>query len=262
MTNQIDASAIAEVERLVQASQQPREVAPASLGGLKLTLVRSSEYVDAAGLVAKEPIAAPLVLSQLSSFADFFVSDPKNLEHLIVVDGPTRVRMVGPLQGHHRQRESLAVAELKRDAFAFGQFMPLEEFVIRVQTGFVDTGHRAAVLALVGNVKEEAVRTSTDDGVTQTVATRVGITRAEQTDVPPIVNLAPYRTFAEVDQPVSPFLLRMQGGSQGEKPRAALFEADGGAWRVIAVERIASRLHTYLAEALPLADRPRVTILS
>ena len=45
--------------------------------------------------------------------------------------------------------------------------------------------------------------------------------------------LAPMRTFCEITQPVSPFVLRVQEG-----PAVALFEADAGEWRNAAVRGI------------------------
>ncbi|OSB00487.1 hypothetical protein B2H85_13365, partial [Clostridium botulinum] len=55
------------------------------------------------------------------------------------------------------------------------------------------------------------------------------------------VTLAPYRTFPEIEQPLSRFIFRMQQG-----PSAAIYEADGGAWRNQAMQRIKA----YLEEEL------------
>ena len=63
--------------------------------------------------------------------------------------------------------------------------------------------------------------------------------------VPNPVLLKPYRTFIEVQQPESAFIFRMQDG-----PRAALFEADGGAWRIEAMENIRAYLAKELKEEL------------
>jgi len=67
--------------------------------------------------------------------------------------------------------------------------------------------------------------------------------------VPNPVVLAPFRTFPEVIQPESKFIFRMQSG-----PQAALFEADGGAWRNEAMGRI----KTYLEEQLNVIESIRV----
>ncbi|HUW08460.1 MAG TPA: hypothetical protein VM537_01965, partial [Anaerolineae bacterium] len=75
--------------------------------------------------------------------------------------------------------------------------------------------------------------------VSQTVSVRRGMSQTTQVVVPNPVTLKPYRTFREIDQPESPFLLRARNPKNEEGvPEFALFEADGGAWRLTAVERI------------------------
>ena len=60
-----------------------------------------------------------------------------------------------------------------------------------------------------------------DDGVGQTVTAKSGVTRTTKVDVKNPWMLAPFRTFPEVAQPESPFILRMDKDSQ-----CALFEGD------------------------------------
>ncbi len=61
-------------------------------------------------------------------------------------------------------------------------------------------------------------------------------------------------TFLEVEQPVSQFVFRMKDG-----PRAAIFEADGGAWRNQAIVNIREYLKEQLAEEV---ESQRITILA
>lgn len=49
--------------------------------------------------------------------------------------------------------------------------------------------------------------------------------------------LRPYRTFREVEQPASEFVFRLRS-LNGEVPWCALFEADGGKWKLDAVLKI------------------------
>lgn len=63
--------------------------------------------------------------------------------------------------------------------------------------------------------------------------------------VPSPVRLKPYRTFTEVDQPESNFVFRMKEDKY-EGVQCALFEADGGAWKLHAMESI----QEYLEEQL------------
>ena len=57
---------------------------------------------------------------------------------------------------------------------------------------------------------------------------RLPITRA-------CVTLKPFRTFREIEQPESEFILRYQNRNGIE---AALFEGDGGCWKLDAILRI------------------------
>ncbi len=107
---------------------------------------------------------------------------------------------------------------------------------------FVVNDDRERVLKLVGNIKEENVRQTGDDGVTQSVTARSGIARVEDVPVPNPVTLMPYRTFREVSQPTSDFILRLRSGRNGDMPTCALFEADGGAWKLRAIQSIAAYL--------------------
>ena len=89
------------------------------------------------------------------------------------------------------------------------------------------------ILKVVGNVKDESVRTHIDDGHTQQVTARVGVTKVEDVYIPNPVTLQPRRTFLEIEQPASQFVLRLREGIQ-----CALFEAGGGTWKLDAIERI------------------------
>ena len=88
-----------------------------------------------------------------------------------------------------------------------------------------------------------------DDGVTQKATIKTGLASKGAAIVPNPVTLKPYRTFLEVDQPASDFIFRMKeySGSIG----CALFEADGGAWKIEAMQNI----KTYLQKELEGLDQ-------
>ena len=112
-----------------------------------------------------------------------------------------------------------------------------------IQSSFVDKGDKTVLLQYTGLIKNEAVKTTGDDGVSQQVTVKTGVASVGQAIVPNPVELAPYRTFPEVEQPISKFIFRMQEG-----PRAALYEADGGAWRNKAILSIKEYLQEELKE--------------
>ena len=75
-----------------------------------------------------------------------------------------------------------------------------------------------------------------DDGVTQKATVKKGINGKEDAVVPNPVNLRPYRTFTEVEQPESEFVFRMK--QSDHDVCCALFEADGGAWKREAMKKV------------------------
>ena len=91
--------------------------------------------------------------------------------------------------------------------------------------------------------KEDAIKSISDDGVSQAATIKTGVASVNDVKVPNPVVLAPFRTFPEISQPESKFIFRMQSG-----PRAALFEADGGAWRNEAMMKIKACLEEQLKE--------------
>lgn len=127
--------------------------------------------------------------------------------------------------------------ELLGTSFQFGKFYDQESFVIGLQSLFLPSPARAEVLKVIGTIRENQVREFGDDGVTQSVSAKAGIALVSEIPVPNPVVLAPYRTFREIEQPESPFILRVKPGQNG-KPECALFEADGGFWKLIAIREI------------------------
>jgi hypothetical protein len=97
-----------------------------------------------------------------------------------------------------------------------------------------------ALLKLVGTIKSESVLTCDDDGTSQTVVASAGIARVETVRVPNPVSLCPYRTFAEVTQPASKYVVRMRAaGKEGEYPVIVLHEVEDRQWVLEAVALIA-----------------------
>ena len=110
------------------------------------------------------------------------------------------------------------------------------EFIINMQTHFVPTEVRVTLVQLISTVTTENGVSLADDGMTQRVTARSGISLVKQVSVPNPVVLAPYRTFTEVEQPKSPFVFRIR--QTGDEVQAALFAADADAWKREAIANI------------------------
>jgi len=196
------------------------------------------------------PVPATLNVNTLTGLIEYVNEGPDSelMEdgRMVHVIDPENVAVVSGLFGRFEQRKEYlhasAEAVLSDADFHFGQFYDAETFNIKLQSVFADVEDRERVLKVVGNIKEENVRQANDDGVTQNVTARSGIARVEEVPVPNPVLLVPYRTFREVSQPASNFVLRLRQGREGQMPTCALFEADGGQWKLTAIKAIADYL--------------------
>lgn len=116
-----------------------------------------------------------------------------------------------------------------------------ETALVALRSMFVSNEGTEYLLNLLSSVTEEDSAKSEDNGLSQTVTVKKGIALKERVDVKPRVALKPFRTFLEIEQPESEFLVRMLPEKQ-----VHIREADGGMWKLEAKRRIAA----YLAENL------------
>ena len=72
--------------------------------------------------------------------------------------------------------------------------------------------------------------------------TQKGVALQANEAIRPIVRLKPYRTFQEVEQPESPFLIRVS------ERGISFTEADGGMWKLTARETIKKFLEKRLQQ--------------
>jgi len=216
-----------------------------SLGGIEIKEVNGRTYAKGPDTMKAvlPPKAETLAINTLTGIADY---SPATITMLHVADHKTVHLIDTSFADSWLTRSTYLTAVHESPVFRFGQFTNVEDFIINIQALFVQDENTAAILRIVGNIKEEAVNQFNDDGVTQAVTAKSGISRVEQVPVPNPVTLRPYRTFMEIEQPASTFVFRMQGG-KGNPPTCALFEADGRMWRLEAIKNIKA----WLAEKIP-----------
>lgn len=99
------------------------------------------------------------------------------------------------------------------------------------------------LLDLLSRMSKDSGVTTRDNGVSQEVEARQGVSLKALVQVKPRVALRPFRTFLEVEQPVSEFLLRLD-----DDGNVGLFEADGGMWQQTAKASIAAYFEDKLAQ--------------
>ena len=175
----------------------------------------------------------------LSGLVDFIQTDVDGIfqnpaiRHTVRVIDPKHVEVLTPMHGFYKERDVVARCTALVPKISFGSYLDVDEFQIMVQSMFADSDNRAKVLLLSGSLRKEQTMQTADDGVSQKITINRGVSMADDVTVKNPVALKPLRTFYEVDQPDSPFILRFN-----EDAKAALFEGDGGAWQLRAVENI------------------------
>ena len=196
-----------------------------------------------------KPITTVKTLSALLSAFDGPELSKEPREFLqVIVDDEHRVSVKSSADKVWKKRDTFIQAVLDSREFPFGRHLDQEEFVISAQCMFADGADKKAVIDFVSSIASEEVMQSDDNGVAQSLVTKTAAHgRKESTRVGPIVTLKPFRTFPDVDQPESQFLLRFTQ-RKGALPLIALHEADGGKWRIQATKNIAEFLRANLED--------------
>lgn len=143
-----------------------------------------------------------------------------------------------------RRSRLIVCSPVEFTKFRFGQWMGQEEFVIAVASLFADGYDKNYVLGIASALTMDATSLSEDDGFSQKATTKAGMRMKAETTLKPRVELAPYRTFPEIEQPVSEFVFRAKCDGDS-RPMLMLIEADGGRWKVDAMAKICRALHAF-----------------
>lgn len=124
-----------------------------------------------------------------------------------------------------------------------------QEAIIELKSRFIPTEDSNYLLDLISRINNEQGVKSEDNGVSQTVTTKQGVTLMQTEAVKQRLTLAPFRTFREVPQPESEFILRLD-----DKGRVGLFEADGGIWKIEAKLNIQGYFENALKDEIANGD--------
>lgn len=128
-----------------------------------------------------------------------------------------------------------------------------ETALIELRSLFIPGSGTAYLLDLISRMTNENSVSTQDNGVTQTVEAKQGVSLKATVEVKPRISLQPFRTFLEVEQPESEFLLRID-----ENGQIGLFEADGGVWKLEAKRNIVKYFESTLGD---LIESGRVVIM-
>lgn len=195
-------------------------------------------------LIPESPLVTAMSINSLVGVVDYIKSKFDGRENLLIhIESPTELRLVDALD-HTNDRRVYLKSTALLPSITFNRFMDREKFQIMMQSNFVPTQDRALILNIISHlVIKDGVVELKDNSLTQEVTVKTGVALAENIEIPERVLLKPFRTFSEVEeQPASEFILRLN--KDGE---VAIFEADGGVWKLDAIDSIANYFKKELA---------------
>jgi hypothetical protein len=227
----MDGNAVKDIERIV------RDATIVDVEGVKFSAHKLTPVLDCSAI-------SNITLSTLTGLKDYIAGNLDGLEKeqmFIVVEGYDLVKLLlcADKKTKIRQNPITIVLDKNGKNFPFGNFLSIEDFIIRLSSTFSKTEDLAIIQQYVSKLTVNNSIQTEDDGISQKATTKKGVSGAlvESTKAPSTAKLKPNRTFNEVDQPISEFIFRLKTGSNSE-PLCALFEADGGAWKAASAQSI------------------------
>jgi hypothetical protein len=192
-----------------------------------------------------DPAYPGIEVASLESLIEF-VGTLDASKIMIVVQSPTEVVVVSKTPvGTFNRRDKFLTAKAIPSNYRYGNWFEQDEFIISLNTHFVETATRQELLRTVASIAVNAEGGVSDSGVSQTVSVKSGARLLTEKEVPPCWDLQPWCTFREIDQPVRKCLLRLD-----KSGTLALYDASGGAWEIEAREKIAGYLRGALNETV------------
>lgn len=202
----------------------------------------------------RDPYPDPLSINNLTGILDYINASPEkwDREFFIHVEDFNQVALYQSMTGAFNQRVTIISAASRPCTFQFGHKMAVEEFIIAIHGMFLPNPDREYLLKFVSNVRVDANAVFSDNGASQTVTAKQGVSSLVTTEtVKNPLLLQPYRTFNEVEQPASQFIIRL--GKNNDSAVCSLHECDGEAWKQEAIQRIKTFLTTELPEVPVIA---------
>ena len=168
----------------------------------------------------------------LRSIVDYIKNNDENL--VIDIESYKKVSLKSIPYGDFKNRDLIIKSEALLPNITTERYQEQEDFIVNLLSRFKENMGRDYALSIASQMVEGKEVKVNDDGISQRVIVNQGVSSLKEKDVNPYLKLIPYRTFQEVEQPASLFLIRMKTG-----PSIAIFEADGGAWKYEAIKNIA-----------------------
>lgn len=202
-----------------------------------------------------EPGPGPLGLSTLQGLVDYVragfdakFTDGRN--GFVLINSPTSVQYGFGADGPYLRRSFVVVCDAEVPEIAFGQKMGIEAFLTSLRTLYVQTPAIQQLIDWFSKIDSTQAITLSENGMSQQLVINKGVRGAESVKIPNPIPLQPFRTFAQVTQPESPFFIRLHDGdpTRAILPTVSVTEADMGQWVLAATKNIKDFLRDSLPE--------------
>lgn len=196
-----------------------------------------------------EPLIEPIKTQTLTSLIDYLDKNPDNLDLsklYIVIKDEHCVYLESTMLDDFKNKEVYLATNFNEPNKSLNEFISLENLLIMLNATFKFNEDLETIVKTLSKVTENNVKVTEDDGMSQTVTVKDGVELLKEKKLPRIVELIPYRTFPESEQPLSYFFLRVKKSSYDKDLSYGLFEADGGAWKNTCISNIKDYLEGQL----------------
>jgi len=151
-------------------------------------------------------------LSGLVKFIECF-PDIAATKLFIHIAGIGQVCLISDPDPTYRRREYYIEAEAPTDWPEQREYASIERFIVYLMTHFENDENLVKLLGFLGSIKTEDVLQADDDGVSQQVTVKTGITTVAAATVPNPLELRPFISFPEIQPPKQLYIFRMKKGS-------------------------------------------------
>lgn len=166
-----------------------------------------------------------------------------------VIVSPSYIEFLTAPQGNLNERQLIASVSANIPDDMTGMFYPQSEFVLKLRTGMKKTDGLATAVEIISALQTTEDCKVEDNGLSQDVTVHKGVKSYVVGKIPESLDLQPYRTFAEVEQPESPFMLRIRDDFS-----CMIAPVDGGAWQLEAIKNVAAYLKDHMPKEVTILD--------
>lgn len=189
-----------------------------------------------------------LPLNSLDALVKLVQTEAANMDSPLYITIPNHltVRCFGQPDADARYFRQVYYEAKATDVPGWGESvqMGFEEMQIALRTRFQETPDALYAMKLLSDISTGSKVIYNNSGIATSVTAQKGVSLQTNETIRPLVTLRPYRTFQEVEQPESIFLIRVN------ERGISFTEADGGMWKLKAREIVKAFLEEKLADLI------------